>query len=106
MASCLGQRATQWGKREVKWSLPCSAPSWTTQGWIISWGALDITGANRKKRVGCWVLRLDHRVSLAQQSGAGRADAMDSDPSCGQIRVRETVMLLQEPSLGSLLLVS
>lgn len=51
--------------------------------------------------VSCWILRLAHRVSPDQQS-----DAVHSDPSCDQIRVTETVLLLQEPSLGSLLLVS
>lgn len=66
-------------------------PFLTSQGWIISWGAQDMGGTNRKKRVGCWIPKPDPRASPAQQAGASRADAVvNSDPSCGQIRVTGT----------------
>ena len=53
------------------------------------------------------VFQARFQATLAQQSGAGRADTVvNSDPSCGQIRVTGTAMILQDPSQGSFLLVS
>lgn len=76
------------------WSLPCS---------ILP----DLLGMDNI--LGCPGLYPQARsqASPKQQSWVCRADiVVNSDPSCGQIRVTGTAVLLQEPSLGSLLLIS